>query len=59
MTSTGAPLRSLRRGRPRADQAGEDDQRVLDAATTLFLAQGYAGTARSYGYRRGRPHAHC
>lgn len=33
-----------RRGRPRADQAGEVEQRILDAATTLILTQGYAKT---------------
>lgn len=30
-----------RRGRPRADQAGEVEQRILDAATAIFLEHGF------------------
>lgn len=33
-----------RRGRPRADQAGQVEQRILDAATATFLAQGFGRT---------------
>lgn len=33
-----------RRGRPRADQVGEVDRRILDAAARLFLEQGYGRT---------------
>lgn len=33
-----------RRGRPRADQAGLREERVLDAATALFLDQGFERT---------------
>lgn len=35
---------SPRRGRPRADQAGNIELRILDAATNLILTQGYAKT---------------
>jgi len=43
----GAPGRAaLRRpGRPRTDQAGEVEQRVLDAASQLFLSQGFGRTS--------------
>lgn len=34
-----------RGGRPPADRAGEVDRRILDAATTLFLRQGYDATS--------------
>ena len=33
-----------RRGRPRVDQAGQVEQRILDAATATFLAQGFGRT---------------
>jgi AcrR family transcriptional regulator len=45
MTPETPPVLPPRRGRPRADQAGEVDQRILDAATTLMLVHGYAGTS--------------
>ena len=35
---------AVRRGRPRADQAGEVDARLLDAATDLFLERGFGRT---------------
>ena len=35
---------SGRRGRPRADQAGEVEERVLDVATRLFLSHGFDRT---------------
>jgi len=34
----------VRRGRPRADQAGEVDDRILDAATDLFMKRGFGRT---------------
>jgi AcrR family transcriptional regulator len=34
-----------RGGRPSADQAGEVDRRILDAATALFLRSGYDATS--------------
>ncbi len=33
-----------RRGRPRTDQAGQVEQRILDAAAATFLAQGFGRT---------------
>lgn len=38
------PSDSPRRGRPRADQAGQVEQRILDAAAATFLAQGFGRT---------------
>lgn len=43
MTDTHLPERP-RRGRPRADERGLADDRVLDAATALFLEQGFGRT---------------
>lgn len=40
-----APTPRRRGGRPPADQAGEVDRRILDAATMLFLRQGYDATS--------------
>jgi len=37
-------LNAVKRGRPRAEDAGLVDQRVLDAATELFLSQGFGRT---------------
>ena len=34
-----------RRGRPPSGRAGEVDARILDAASTLFLARGFEGTS--------------
>lgn len=34
-----------RPGRPKRDQAGEVERRLLDAATALFLSRGYEGTS--------------
>jgi AcrR family transcriptional regulator len=38
------PADRPRRGRPRVDQAGQVEQRILDAATATFLAQGFSRT---------------
>ena len=43
MTDTALPDRP-RKGRPRAEDRGLVDERVLDAATALFLEQGYGRT---------------
>lgn len=43
MTQTPEPVRP-KRGRPRAEEAGLAEERVLDAATTLFLEQGFGRT---------------
>lgn len=39
------PAARRRGGRPSAEQAGEVDQRILDAATTLFLRSGFDATS--------------
>ena len=38
------PSRAVRLGRPRADQAGLVNERILAAATTLFMEQGFGRT---------------
>ncbi|MFK3740766.1 TetR/AcrR family transcriptional regulator [Massilia sp. TN1-12] len=40
-----APTSRKRGGRPSAEQAGEADRRILDAATTLFLRSGFDATS--------------
>ncbi|RYF52170.1 MAG: TetR/AcrR family transcriptional regulator [Cytophagaceae bacterium] len=44
-TKKDAPLTRPKPGRPRADQAGEVERRILDAATALFLEQGFGRAA--------------
>lgn len=39
------PPKRRRGGRPAADQAGEADRRILDAATSLFLESGFDATS--------------
>ena len=39
-----APLSKSRGGRPRRDQAGDVERRLLDAASAVFLERGFAGT---------------
>lgn len=39
------PAQRRRGGRPTADQAGEADRRILDAATKLFLESGFDATS--------------
>jgi len=39
------PATRRRGGRPSAEQAGEVDRRILDAATTLFLRSGFDATS--------------
>jgi AcrR family transcriptional regulator len=39
------PAKRRRGGRPSADQAGDVDRRILDAATDLFLRLGYDATS--------------
>jgi AcrR family transcriptional regulator len=39
-----APLKAVRLGRPRAEEAGLVDERILIAATTLFMEQGFGRT---------------
>lgn len=41
-SATGSTSTRPRPGRPRADQAGEVDRRIIDAATSLFLEQGFS-----------------
>ncbi len=43
-TQAVGPVLSGRRGRPRADQAGEVEERVLEVATRLFLSHGFDRT---------------
>ncbi|WP_338665334.1 TetR/AcrR family transcriptional regulator [Pararoseomonas sp. SCSIO 73927] len=41
-TGPGPPAAATRRGRPRADQSGLVEERVLDAATAVFLREGFS-----------------
>ncbi|WP_288378519.1 TetR/AcrR family transcriptional regulator [uncultured Massilia sp.] len=45
LNSRDVPTSRKRGGRPSAEQAGEVDRRILDAATTLFLRAGFDGTS--------------
>ena len=45
MPVANAPASRKRGGRPSAEQAGEVDRRILDAATTLFLQAGFDATS--------------
>ncbi|WP_375291245.1 TetR/AcrR family transcriptional regulator [Qipengyuania sp.] len=45
MSTSQAPAKRRRGGRPPASWAGEVDRRILDAATQLFLRDGYDATS--------------